>query len=177
MPFDPHTDPETADLAALTGGAFDHFAIATPRIRDLLPLWRDTLGGRFALGADNPEIGWRTVRLQFGEQICVELIEPLAGSAFLDGFFAKNPAGGVHHVTFFVDDIKAAFERIEAAGYAPFGADEAWFQLFVHPKRANGVLVQLMRRHDFHGGHGLPPMTVDEVLAGRGINGTGTPSP
>ena len=114
-------------------------------------------------------------------------LTPLAGSAFLDNFLRRWPEGGVHHVTFLVDDVQAAFERFTARGYEPFGADQEWFQMFVHPRRAGGVLLQLMRRaHGREGGDGgegdegrgpATPMTVEDVLAGRGFRGTGVSSP
>ena len=164
-----------ADIASDLGATFDHFAIATRRIRDGLPLWRDTLGGEFMIGADNAEIGWRTVRLRLGGLPCVELIEPLNGSAFFDSFFRRHPDGGLHHVTFGVDDVKAAFARLGARGYQPFGADEQWYQLFVHPRSAGGVLLQLMHRPV--ASQPVAPMTMADVLAGRGYHGTGIPSP
>jgi methylmalonyl-CoA/ethylmalonyl-CoA epimerase len=168
-------DPaDHAELAESLDASFDHFAIATRRIRDLVPLWRDTLGGRFRLGADNAEVGWRTVRLEFAGAMSVELIEPLAGSTFLDGFLARHPTGGLHHVTFLVEHVGQAFHRLESHGYEPFGVDEGWYQLFVHPKRANGVLVQLMART---GIHEIADMTIEDVFAGRGYRGTGLPSP
>jgi methylmalonyl-CoA/ethylmalonyl-CoA epimerase len=166
-----------ADLAGELGATFDHVAIAGRRIRDMLPLWRDTLGGRFVVGADNPEIGWRAVRLELAGIWCLELIEPLPGSAFLDSYLRHRPEGGLHHVTFLVDDVQLAFERFTARGYEPFGADAEWFQLFVHPKRAGGVLLQLMRRRLAHGRPDGPAMTVEDVLAGRGFRGTGLSSP
>jgi methylmalonyl-CoA/ethylmalonyl-CoA epimerase len=164
-----------AGLAADMGATFDHFAVAAHRIRDALPLWRDTLGGRFTIGADNAEAGWRTVRLELGGSSCIELIEPLAGSEFFDRFFQKNPVGGLHHVTFLVDDVESAFGHIQARGYEPFGADGNWYQLFVHPRLAGGVLIQLMRRPSARIVPGS--MTLDDVLAGRGYQGTGIPSP
>jgi hypothetical protein len=83
----------------------------------------------------------------------------------------------VHHVTFLVDDVRAAFERFAARGYEPFGADEQGFQMFVHPRPAGGVLLQLMRRRAAHGTADQAAMTVEDVLAGRGHSGTGVASP
>src|ERR1700722_6475807 len=168
---------EEAGLTGELGATFDHVAIAGRRIRDMLPLWRDTGGGRFVGGADNPEIGWRCVRLELAGVWCLELIEPLAGSAFLDNFLRHRPEGGVHHVTFPGDDVQAAFERFAAHGYEPFGADPEWFQMFVHPRRAGGVLLQLMRRYAGRGERPAQRMTVEDVLAGRGFRGTGVSSP
>ena len=85
---------EEASLAGEIGATFDHVAVAGRRIRDMLPLWRDALGGRFVVGADNPAIGWRAVRLELGGVWCLELIEPLAGSAFLDSYLRRHPEGG-----------------------------------------------------------------------------------
>jgi len=170
---------DEAGLADEIGATFDHVAIAGRRIRDMLPLWRDTLGGKFVVGADNPEIGWRAVRLELAGIWCLELIEPLAGSTFLDSYLRHRPDGGLHHVTFLVDDVRVAFERFAARGYEPFGAGQEWFQMFVHPRRAGGVLLQLMRRaHGRADGHADgPAMTVEDVLAGRGHRGTGVSSP
>jgi methylmalonyl-CoA/ethylmalonyl-CoA epimerase len=168
---------DEAGLAGQIGATFDHVAVAGRRIRDMLPLWQDTMGGRFVVGADNPAIGWRAVRLELGGIWCVELIEPLPGSAFLDSYLRRNPEGGMHHVTFLVDDVRAAFERFAAHGYEPFGADEQWFQMFVHPRRSGGVLLQLMRRYVAHGTADRAALTVEDVLAGRGHNGSGVPSP
>jgi methylmalonyl-CoA/ethylmalonyl-CoA epimerase len=56
---------ELSELPDL-GATFDHIAIAGRRIRDLLPLWQLTLGGRFMVGADNATTGWRAVRLKLG---------------------------------------------------------------------------------------------------------------
>jgi methylmalonyl-CoA/ethylmalonyl-CoA epimerase len=164
-----------ADLAVSLGARFDHFAVATRRIRDALPLWRDAMGGRFTIGADNAAIGWRTVRLEFDGAACVELIEPLGGSTFLDSFLQRNPGGGLHHVTFYTDDVEAAFARLSVGGYDPFGADDRWFQLFVHPRLAGGVLLQLMNPSVL--AESPRDMTLDDVLAGAGFQGTGIPSP
>ena len=50
--------------------------------------------------------------------------------------------------------------------------------MFVHPRRAGGVLLQLMRRHQADGGEAeRQAMTVEDVLAGRGHRGTGVSSP
>ena len=168
---------DEAGLAGEIGATFDHVAIAGRRIRDMLPLWQDTLGGRFVVGADNPEIGWRAVRLELGGIWCVELIEPLAGSRFLNSYLRRHPEGGMHHVTFLVDDVRVAYERFTARGYEPFGADEQWFQMFVHPRHAGGVLLQLMRRYPKGSRTDRAAITVTDVLAGRGHNGTGMPSP
>lgn len=171
----PTPDP-AADGVLLSGldAVFDHAAHAAHRIRDLLLLYRDLLGGRFLNGGDNARTGYRVVQLGFRDGTKVELMEPLAGSSFL----ASRPQGGVHHLTFKVTDIRAALRRVEDLGLAATGVNfdnPDWQELFVHPRRAFGALIQLAQPgpNDW----GRPGLTLDDVLAGHGPNGDGRPSP
>ncbi|MEV4368140.1 VOC family protein [Nonomuraea sp. NPDC049637] len=159
---------------------FDHTAVAAPRIRDLLPIYRDLLGGRhLGGGGDNRVSGYRTLQLTYSNGSKVELMEPLTGSTFFDSFFELTRGrGGVHHLNFHVGDMDAAVARLTARGYRLHGlnrADMRWQEVFLHPKEAHGVLIQLacpgLRDPD----EARP--TLAEVLAGRGRNGDGIPSP
>jgi methylmalonyl-CoA/ethylmalonyl-CoA epimerase len=55
---------------------------------------------------------------------------------------------GIHHIAFEVEDILSEMERLRAAGFTLLnekpkkGADNKWV-CFLHPKDANGVLVEL----------------------------------
>jgi methylmalonyl-CoA/ethylmalonyl-CoA epimerase len=154
----------------------DHIALAGARIRDLLPLYRDLLGGTFRGGGDNTRVGYRAVQFTYEEGM-VELLEPLGGSDFLDRFIARG--GGVHHVTFKVDDLEAAIVELRRSGVAPVGVfldDSKWREAFIHPRDAGGLLVQLAQPAP---GYPPPPgtLTLDDVLAGRGWQGDGRPSP
>ena len=169
-------DPCT--LFAEVGLQFDHVAIAAPRLRDLLPLYRDALGGILVLGADNPEVGWRCLRLRLESGAVMELMEPLRGSTFLDSFFERTGGGGLHHLTFLADDLPLAAKLLRDKGYEPIrdpDPDAAYQELFLHPRTTGGVLLQVQKR--MPGPAGPPPHTVEDILAGHGWNGTGVPSP
>jgi len=160
------------------GAVFDHVAVAGPRLRDLLPLYQDILGGRYAFGADTPRVGFRFLQLGYPNGARIELMEPLAGSTFFDSFFRRvGPAGGLHHITFKVPDIETAIAMLDARGYSLTGvhlAEPAWREAFLHPKQANGVLVQIAQGGD------SPPgadSTIEDLLAGNGAGGNGVPSP
>ncbi|MFC5825756.1 VOC family protein [Nonomuraea insulae] len=159
---------------------FDHTAVAAPRIRDLLPIYRDLLGGRhLGGGGDNRSAGYRILQLTYPNGGKVELMEPLAGSTFFDSFFELSRGrGGVHHLNFHVNDLDAAVARLTARGYRLHGlnrADSRWQEVFLHPKEAHGVLIQLAQRGPRAPGE--VRSTLEEVLAGRGRNGNGIPSP
>lgn len=176
----PHeTAPGLADAVAGLGAVLDHPAVAARRIRDLLPLYRDLLGGVFHLGGDNLRVGYRGIQLRYPDGTRIELLEPLAGSTFLDSFFRRSPAGGLHHVTFRVPSLRTALAALADRGYGVTGQyeDEAyWQEVFIHPREAFGTLVQLAQAGP---GYGPPPgLTLDDVLAGRGSpHGSGVPSP
>lgn len=170
----PFADPVLDDL----GAVFDHVGVAAPRIRDLLPIYHDLLGGRLVAGGDNARVGYRALQLGFSDGTKIELMEPHPGSTFFDSFFRRNPRGGMHHVTFKVRAIEPALEALQRRGYSLTGLfldDISWQEVFLHPREAHGVLVQLA--YEGGPGHDPPGLTLDMVLAGRGGQGTGVPSP
>lgn len=167
----------TRTTAPLPYATFDHVAVAAPRIRDLLPLYRDVLGGAFTVGGDNAAVGWRVARLAYTNGESVELMEPLRGSHFFDSFFDRTGGGGPHHLTFKVPDIRRAVADLERHGFDLRVGDldhPTWREVFVHPRSAHGVLVQVVESYPEPDGRAT---TLDDVLAGRGHSGTGVPSP
>jgi methylmalonyl-CoA/ethylmalonyl-CoA epimerase len=168
------TDPLLESCAAV----FDHAAIAARRLRDLLPLYCDVLGGEFLAGDDNTRVGYRALQLRYPDGTRIELMEPLAGSTFFDKFFAGR-GEGLHHITFKVPDIHAALAVLERHALPTFGVyldDPNWQEVFLHPKNANGVLVQLAQGAPA-ASWGGENQTLEKLLAGQGLNGNGIPSP
>ncbi|WP_193044699.1 VOC family protein [Mycolicibacterium baixiangningiae] len=130
----------------VTGAVFDHVAIAAPRIADLTPLYIEVLGGQIIYtGEDDPDYGFRVIHVGFKDGTKVELMEPSTQSTFFDSFFRRNPEGGLHHVTFLVDDVNVAAAACSAAGYQVFGVrrQSGWNECFLHPRSTCGTLVQL----------------------------------
>jgi methylmalonyl-CoA/ethylmalonyl-CoA epimerase len=79
----------------------------------------------------------------------IELLAPLGEESPVAGFLARNPAGGMHHLCFEVDDIIAARDRLEADGARVLGDGEprlgahGKMVLFLHPKDFCGTLIEL----------------------------------
>ncbi len=67
--------------------------------------------------------------------------------------YIEKKGEGIHHIAFAVDDIHAEMERLRCAGFVLLnekpkqGADNK-LVCFVHPKSANGVLVELCQEMD-----------------------------
>lgn len=73
-----------------------------------------------------------------------ELIAPNAPESFLDGFL-RGKTGGVHHITFQVEDIKKTVQRLEYLDIPYFGLNDKydnWKEVFIHPRHAFGLLIQ-----------------------------------
>ena len=64
-------------------------------------------------------------------------------------YLAEHPAGGMHHVCYEVDDIRAARDRLKARGARVLGDGEPKIGahdkpvLFLHPKDFCGTLIEL----------------------------------
>ncbi len=129
-------------------GRLNHVAIAVPDLASATAMYRDTLGAAVTAPQRLPEHGVTVVFIELGNTK-VELLEPLGDASPITAFLAKNPAGGMHHVCYEVDDILAARDRLKAAGARVLGDGEPKIGahgkpvLFLHPKDFLGTLVEL----------------------------------
>lgn len=77
----------------------------------------------------------------------IELLAGTSPDSAITKYLAKKPEG-IHHVAFEVNDIRAEMARLREEGFVLLneepkrGADNK-LVCFVHPKSANGVLVEL----------------------------------
>lgn len=87
-----------------------------------------------------------TAFFQTGESK-IELLAATSPESVIQKFIEKK-GEGLHHVAFAVDDITAEIKRYLGEGYRLLsdspkrGADNK-FIVFLHPKEANGVLIEL----------------------------------
>ncbi|MDE0051261.1 MAG: methylmalonyl-CoA epimerase [Rhodospirillales bacterium] len=129
-------------------GRLNHVAIAVPDLAAASALYRGTLGAEVSAPLDLPEHGVTTVFVVL-PNTKLELLHPLGDGSPIAGFLAKNPAGGVHHVCYEVDDIVAARDRLVAEGARVLGDGEPRTGahgkpvLFLHPKDFCGTLIEL----------------------------------
>ena len=84
------------------------------------------------------------------EDTSIELLEPTSTESPV-GKFILNRGEGIHHVSILVDDIEAELARLRREGFQLVdekprrGADNC-LVAFVHPKSANGVLIEVIQR-------------------------------
>ena len=83
----------------------------------------------------------------------IELIESLHKDSAIAKFIAKR-GEGIHHIAFEVDDIVTEMRRLKAEGFVllddmpKLGADNK-LVCFVHPKNANGALIELCQSYSY----------------------------
>lgn len=135
-------------MAASHPAALDHVAVAVEKIGDVPAFLVGRLGGRPDSAGPGP--GFRFWQWRFARGGRLEVLEPDGPpGGFLHRFLARR-GPGVHHVTLKVASIEQAMARAEDAGYRIVGASlgmPAWKEAFLHPKQAQGVVVQLAESH------------------------------
>lgn len=129
-------------------GRLNHVAIAVPDLAAATLQYRDTLGARVSQPQALPEHGVTVVFIEL-ENTKVELLEPLGEKSPIAAFLEKNPAGGMHHICYEVNDIVEARNNLLASGARVLGDGEPKNGahgkpvLFLHPKDFCGTLVEL----------------------------------
>ena len=131
---------------------FDHIAIAVPRLSDVEAILAGELGGRSTFGMTTEEFRFRHWRYEGGGDL--EVLEPAGADGFLHRFLAQR-GPGIHHVTFTVPSLEAACDRARAHGYSIVGYDDSdpeWKEAFLHPRQAQGIVVQFAELNADHPG-------------------------
>jgi methylmalonyl-CoA/ethylmalonyl-CoA epimerase len=129
-------------------GRVNHVAIAVPDLAAAVATYRDTLGATVSAAQALPEHGVTVVFVEL-PNTKVELLEPLGATSPIAAFLDRNPAGGMHHICYEVDDILAARDRLVQTGARVLGSGEPKTGahgkpvLFLHPKDFFGTLIEL----------------------------------
>lgn len=129
-------------------GRLNHVAIAVPDLEAAVAQYRDTLGAEVGAPQDEPDHGVTVVFITL-PNTKVELLYPLGENSPIAGFLEKNPSGGIHHMCYEVEDIRAAAAKLTASGARVLGDGEPKIGahgkpvLFLHPKDFTGTLIEL----------------------------------
>lgn len=126
----------------------DHIAVVVQDMEAALKVYRDALGLPLARVEDVPAEGVKVAFLPMPEGDGeVELVQPTDEGSGIARFLAKR-GQGIHHICFRVDDIQAAMEHVVANGLQviedePRVGSQGQKYVFIHPKSAHGVLIEL----------------------------------
>ena len=130
-----------------------HIGIIVNDIEEAKKLWAETYGLKVAFERVVESEGVKIVALSIGDSF-VELAEPI-DHGDMSNALAKRLATkgeGIHQVAFAVDDVAQEGERLTEKGISLIKRPPAWEgageRLVVHPKSANGVLLELYSQSD-----------------------------
>jgi methylmalonyl-CoA/ethylmalonyl-CoA epimerase len=124
----------------------EHIGIAVRSLLESDPLYERLLGVPSYKHEDVAEQHVITSFFKAGHSK-IELLEATDPSSPIHKFIDRR-GEGIHHIAFEVPDIQAEMQRLKSEGFELLqeqptrGADNKWV-CFIHPRSANGVLVEL----------------------------------
>ncbi len=124
----------------------EHIGIAVKNIVEANKIYEALLGSAPYKSEKVESEGVKTSFFRCGESK-IELLEASSQDSAIAKFIEKR-GEGIHHIAFAVKDIKSEMKRLKKEGFVLLndtpkkGADNKWVA-FLHPKSANGVLVEL----------------------------------
>lgn len=141
-------------MRGIGAGELHHVAVAVPSLAEVIPFYRDLLGYRI----DEPRlVADQHVRVAFATRdgSRVELLEPANAESGIARFVAQRGRPTLHHLCFVVDDlagtlVRLAAEGVELVDHAP-RRGALGLVAFLHPRAANGVLIELIDRASVRG--------------------------
>ena len=124
----------------------DHIAIAVPDLEEAIRRFASDLGLTLA-GREDVEAAKTTTAFLPVPGTKIELVHPLRGEGPIAKYLEQK-GGGLHHLCFETDDIEGDVARLKALGYrfltdAPTPGAHGKRVIFIHPKSAGGVLIEL----------------------------------
>ena len=124
----------------------EHIGIAVKDLDAANKIYKAVLGAEHYKTETVESEGVSTSFFKIGESK-IELLAGTNPESPISKFIEKR-GEGIHHMAFYVDDIHAEIERLKGEGFRLLnehpkpGADNK-LVAFMHPKDANGVLVEL----------------------------------
>jgi methylmalonyl-CoA/ethylmalonyl-CoA epimerase len=124
----------------------DHVAVLVDDLDKTLAFWQEALGLQLTHVEDVPAEKSRVAFLPVaGSEI--ELVQPTTSDSGLARYLEKRGAG-MHHICLEVDDLAGMLAQLKEKGVqlineTPMMGSGGRQYAFIHPKSANGVMVEL----------------------------------
>jgi len=123
-----------------------HVALVVEDIDNALEFWQDGLGIPLDHISQVPKEQSAVAFLPIGESE-IELVQPTSDDSGIAKYMAKR-GPGMHHICLEVDDLRGLLAELLDKGIqliheSPVEGEGGRKYAFIHPKAANGVLVEL----------------------------------
>jgi len=118
----------------------DHIVIRVKDIDEGIKTWRDKLGMALERTAESEALSIKQAFFPMDNGGFIEIVAPLNDDSAV-GKAVASRGEGLHTMALEVDDLDATIKDLESNGVQLIGVGSP--QVFIHPKSANGILVQL----------------------------------
>ena len=118
----------------------DHVVVRVKDFDQGVETWRDKLGMELERTAESEALGIKQAIFPFANGGFLEVVAPLNDDSAV-GKAVASRGEGLHTLSMAVDDLDATVKDLQAKGVQLIGVGSP--QVFIHPKSANGILVQL----------------------------------
>lgn len=126
---------------AITG--VDHIVVRVKDIEEGISTYRDKLGMELERTAESEAIGIKQAFFPLADGGFLEVVAPMGPDSAV-GKALEGRGEGIHTVAMAVDDLDATVKAMQENGAQLIGVGSP--QVFVHPKSAHGVLIQLTQK-------------------------------
>lgn len=121
----------------------DHVVIRVKDIDEGIAVWRDKFGMTLERTAESEALGIKQAFFPFETGGFLEIVAPINDESAV-GKAVASRGEGLHTLSMEVDNLDATVKDLEGNGVQLIGVGSP--QVFIHPKSANGILVQLTER-------------------------------
>jgi methylmalonyl-CoA/ethylmalonyl-CoA epimerase len=118
----------------------DHVVIRVKDIDQGISTWRDKFGMELERTDENEALGIKQAFFPMATGGFIEIVAPTSDESAV-GRAVESRGEGLHTLAMEVDDLDATVKDLESKGVQLIGVGGP--QVFIHPKSANGILVQL----------------------------------
>jgi methylmalonyl-CoA epimerase len=128
----------------------DHIGIAVEDLEESAAKWAEIFQLTVVKKEELPDRGVRAAFLPLKQGPNIELIASLGRDSVVDRYIRQR-GEGIHHICFEVENIREAMNKLKKSGVS-FTADTpvmgagSSLTAFIHPKNANGVLIELKEK-------------------------------
>lgn len=131
--------------------SIDYIGIVVRSTENAIAMFHDLFGFELSETLVASEQGFRSTPMIKG-MAAVELIEPITSDGPIARFLEKR-GEGLHHISLRVDDIDQEVRTLKTKGVQLIGekpeqVTKTAKSIFIHPRSAGGILIELVQRND-----------------------------
>ena len=121
----------------------DHIVVRVKDFEEGIKTFEEKMGMTLERRSESEAMGIKQAFFPFSNGGFLEVVAPFGADSAV-GKALENRGEGIHTVSLEVDDLAATIKEMQDKGVQLIGVGSP--QVFIHPKSAHGILVQLTER-------------------------------